>query len=58
MGENRAIVFAEGRYIEGRWRRDDAGDWFTITDPVGDEITVPPGRLWIMIYPETADLVW
>ena len=58
VGENRAIVFAEGRYVEGRWRRDDAGDWFTITDPGGDEITVPPGRMWMMIYPETADLVW
>lgn len=57
VGENRAVVFAEGRYVEGRWRRDRASDWFTITDPRGEEITVPPGRPWMMIYPETADLV-
>ena len=58
VGENRAIVFGEGRYAEGRWSRDSADDWFRITDPGGEPITVPPGRLWIMIYPETANLVW
>lgn len=58
VGENRAIVFGEGRYAEGRWRRASAGEWFTITDAGGAEITVPPGRMWIMIYPETSDLVW
>ena len=57
-GANRAIVFAEGRYAEGRWRRDEASDWFTIMDTEGEEIVVSPGRLWIMIYPETADLIW
>ena len=58
VGENRAIVFAEGTYVEGRWRRDRAADWFTITDRRGDRITVPPGRPWIMIYPETSSVVW
>ena len=58
VGENRAIVFAEGSYVEGRWRRDRASDWFRITDPTGNRITVPPGRLWIMIYPETSDVIW
>lgn len=58
VGENRAIVFAEARYQEGRWRRADAGDWFEVTDPAGGGITIPPGRMWIMIYPETADLIW
>ena len=58
VGENRAIVFGEGRYAEGRWHRPSADEWFTITDAGGAEITVPPGRMWIMIYPETSDLVW
>ena len=58
VGENRAIVFADGRYQEGRWRRDTAFDWFRITDPRGQDVTIPPGKLWIMIYPETAGLVW
>ena len=58
VGENRALVFAQGRYAEGRWRRDDANDWFTVTDQAGEEIVMPPGRMWIMIYPETADIIW
>lgn len=58
VGQNRAIVFGEGRYVEGGWSRASASDWFRVTDTRGDPITVPPGRLWIMIYPETSDLVW
>ena len=58
VGGNRAIVFGEGRYVEGKWNRESASDWFRITDPGGGPITVPPGRLWIMIYPETSDLIW
>ena len=58
VGENRAVVFADGRYAEGRWRRSGAGEWFTVTDLAGSPIVVPPGRMWIMIYPENSDLIW
>lgn len=58
VGENRAMVFAEGRYAEGRWQRSDAGDWFAVTNPAGKPIVVPPGRMWIMIYPEDSELIW
>ena len=58
VGENRAIVFAEGSYVEGNWRRDRAADWFVITDQSGEEITVPAGRPWIIIYPDTEDVTW
>lgn len=57
-GENRAVVFAEGLAQEGRWSRADNGDWFTLTGPGGEPVTMPAGRTWIMIYPETAELVW
>lgn len=58
VGENRAMVFAEGSYVAGTWRRDRAADWFMISDRNGVPITVPPGRLWIMIYPDTAAISW
>jgi len=57
-GENRAIVFAEGLAQEGRWSRADVGDWFTLTGTGGEPMAMPAGRTWIMIYPETAELVW
>lgn len=58
VGENRALVFAEGLAQEGRWTRADNGDWFTLFGATGEPVTMPAGRTWIMIYPETAELVW
>ena len=57
-GENRAVVFAEGLVQEGRWSRADNGDWFTLTGPGGEPMTMPAGRTWIMIYPEAAAIEW
>ncbi len=57
-GTNRAMVFAGGQYVEGTWARDDLTEWFTLTTDDGTEIVVPPGRMWIMVYPETADITW
>ena len=58
LGENRAVVFAEGLAQEGRWSRADNGDWFTLVGTQGEPVTMPAGRTWIMLYPETAELVW
>ncbi len=58
VGENRALVFAQGLVEEGRWSRNSAGEYFALTNSSGSQITLPPGRTWIMIYPETADLIW
>ena len=58
VGENRAVVFAEGLVQEGRWRRADHADWFSLTGSPGVPLTMPAGRTWIMIYPETAAITW
>ena len=58
VGENRAVVFAEGLAQEGRWSRAGNDDWFTLIGSEGGLMTMPAGRTWIMIYPETAELVW
>lgn len=55
-GGGDAMVFADGRYVEGSWERADETEWFTLRDDSGLEMTVPPGRSWIMIYPEGADI--
>lgn len=57
-GENRAVVFADGLAQVGRWSRTDDSDWFTLVGAGGEPVTMPAGRMWIMIYPETAELVW
>lgn len=55
-GSGAAMAFANGRYTEGTWERTDETEWFTLRDAAGQEMTIPPGRSWIMIYPENADI--
>lgn len=50
-GSNRAFVFADGQVIEGTWEREAETDWFTLTDADGDEIAVPPGKVWVSLVP-------
>ncbi len=51
LGEGRAFVFANGEYVEGTWTRDEATDWFTLTDESGAVIPVPPGKIWVSLVP-------
>ena len=51
IGSGTAWVFADGRVVEGRWRRARAADGFTLTTPDGEALGVPPGRSWISFFP-------
>lgn len=51
-GSNRAFVFADGQVVEGTWDRETETDWFTLTDADGNEITVPPGKVWVSLVPD------
>ncbi len=55
-GSGEAMAFANGRYVEGTWERADETEWFTLRGADGREMTIPPGRSWIMIYPQDADI--
>ena len=55
-GSGEAMAFANGRYVEGTWERTDETEWFTLRGSGGQEMTIPPGRSWIMIYPQGADI--
>lgn len=51
-GSNRAFVFADGEVVEGTWERETETDWFTLTDADGNEIAVPPGKVWVSLVPD------
>lgn len=51
IGSGTAWVIAGGQVVEGRWERDDADGGFTLTTTDGDELPVPPGRVWISFFP-------
>ena len=43
VGENDAMVFANGQYVAGTWERDSIDEWFALTSDDGNIITIPPG---------------
>ncbi len=58
LGSGKAFVFAEGRVSEGTWTRDSEFDWFTLSDPRGETILVPPGRVWVSLVPSHRGLTY
>lgn len=55
-GSGEAYVFADGSYVQGTWEREELTDWFTLTDPEGNVMTVPPGKVWVSLVPTNSGL--
>jgi hypothetical protein len=51
-GSGKAWVFHGGRYLTGSWAREEITDPFTLTRGSGGILNVPPGRLWVALFPE------
>jgi hypothetical protein len=58
VGAGRAVVAHGGRVVEGTWSRDTVTEPFALTDPDGAPLAVPPGRLWVSIFPDGGTLSW
>ena len=57
-GEWPVHVFYDGGVIHATWMRETEEDPVTLLDEAGDEISVPPGRVWIEVFPDDQPLVW
>ena len=57
-GEGRALVFAEGQVVNGRWERADTAQPFSFMLADGSPITVPAGRPWISLFPDGRLVSW
>lgn len=49
VGEGRAVVFRDGRMIEGVWKKQSASDRTEWRDTNGDVIPLNPGKIWIEV---------
>jgi hypothetical protein len=58
VGTGEAIVFRSGGVLEGTWERADDTEMIRIFDGDGDEIVLPPGRVWISVFPDDRELTW
>jgi hypothetical protein len=56
LGSGEAYVFADGKYVQGTWEREEMTDWFTLTDEDGNVIAVPPGQVWLSLVPSGSGL--
>lgn len=52
LGSGEAWVISRGGVWNGRWQRDAISDQFVLLEPDGTEAVVPPGFVWVSIFPE------
>lgn len=58
VGKGDAFVFYNGVVVGGTWERGSAEDPFFLTTADGDDLILPPGRVWISLQPNTETLTW
>ena len=58
VGVGPVIIFNNGNYIEGTWRRSDIDQPFELFDDSQNPIYVPPSTQWIHILPLTGEVTW
>ncbi len=58
FGSGDAYVFYSGMVVEGNWARESADERFELTLPDGSPIVLPPGRLWVSIFPDNQRVSW
>ena len=55
LGTGAAVVYTDGRKIEGTWTRDNPTDPFTL-EAIGQPILLAPGRTWVELVDEQHNL--
>ena len=58
VGTGRALVFSGGEVLEGTWARSSIDEPFALTDGEGSTLTVPPGKPWISVFPDSRTITW
>lgn len=58
LGNGQALLFYEGAMIEGTWTRNAYDEPFALELVSGVEMVLPPGKLWISVFPTTGSVEW
>lgn len=56
VGEGRAVLFRDGRRVEGTWKRTNADAPTRFTDGDGKDLLLRPGGAWILLAPTDSPL--
>jgi hypothetical protein len=57
-GSGEALVFYSGGVFEATWERETIEDMIRIIDEAGDDVILPPGRVWTNIFPDDRTITW
>ena len=57
-GEWPAHIFYDGGVVHATWMRETEEDQVTLLDEAGEEMGIPPGRVWIAVFPDDQSVTW
>ena len=58
VGSGDALVFHSGGMLAATWERESMEEMMRIYDAAGNEVVLPPGRLWMAIFPQHRAVTW
>ena len=58
VGSGQAILFSGGGVVEATWERGSSDERFELLMNDGATLKIPPGRLWMSIFPTVGTLSW
>ncbi|MFQ5554843.1 MAG: DUF3048 domain-containing protein [Acidimicrobiia bacterium] len=58
VGSGQAILFTDGGVVEATWQRSSLADPFELRTNDGARLAVPPGSLWVSVFPTIGTLTW
>lgn len=58
VGSGAALVFRDGRLIEGTWQRASTADMFTVLDASGQAVPLAVGTTWFEMVPNGRSVTW
>ncbi len=57
-GSGDAYIFRDGVVIEGSWDRESYADPIHLTTASGEDLILPPSKIWIVFYPDNRPISW
>jgi len=57
-GSGEALVFHSAGVFEATWERETVQDMIRVVDEDGNDVILPPGRVWINVFPDHRTITW
>ena len=57
-GSGEALVFYSGGMFKATWERETIHDMIRLLDAAGNDVILPPGRVWTNIFPDNRTITW